>query len=205
MLRLEPAAPGGRFWQVSIDAGLDALFDSQFRNDAIGWDGNYGLTVTTATSTSPVAFKVALLHLSAHLGDEYEDRTETQRIDYTREEVAFGASWKFHPRWRTYGELARAYIMRSEDQEPWRWQAGVEFEARPTVFGGRMAWYGAADFSALQERDWRLDTALQGGLVTRSGGRTCRIFVQWYDGRVPLGQFSRHSEASVSVGLKIDL
>ena len=33
-----------------------------------------------------------------------------------------------------------------------------------------MAWFGAVDLSALQERDWRLDTALQGGLVTRSTG-----------------------------------
>src|SRR5688572_4052544 len=77
MLRIGSRAPGGRFWQVSIEAGLDAIFDAQFRNDALGWDGNYGLTVTTATSTSPLAFKVALLHLSAHLGDEYEERTQT--------------------------------------------------------------------------------------------------------------------------------
>jgi len=33
------------------------------------------LTVTTATSTSPLAFKIAVLHISAHLGDEYEERT----------------------------------------------------------------------------------------------------------------------------------
>jgi hypothetical protein len=68
-----------------------------------------------------------------------------------------------------------------------------------------MAWYGAADFSALEERDWRLDTALQGGLVTRSGGHVYRLFAQWYDGRVTLGQFIRYSEASFSIGLKVDL
>ena len=205
MLRLEPSAAGGRFWQVSIDAGLDALFDSQFKNDAIGWDGNYGLTVTTATSTSPLAFKVALLHLSAHLGDEYQDRTGIQRINYTREELALGTAWRFRPRWRAYGELGLAYRMRSDGQDRWRWESGVEYEARPTPFGGRMAWYGAVDFSAFQERDWRLDTALQGGLVTRSGGHTYRVFAQWYDGRVTLGEFFRYSEASFSVGLKIDL
>jgi hypothetical protein len=68
-----------------------------------------------------------------------------------------------------------------------------------------MAWYGAADLSLLQERDWRLDTSIQGGLVTRSGGRTYRLFAQWYDGRPPLGQFTSYSEASLSVGLKLDL
>ena len=205
MLRVESSAPGGRFWQVSLDAGLEGLFDSQFKNDAVGWDGNYGVTVTTATLTSPLAYKVAVLHQSAHLGDEYQERTGTMRINYTREELAVGVAWRFRPRWRAYGEAAFAYIMRSDNQERWRWQSGVEYEARPTVFGGRMAWYGAADVSALQERDWRLDTALQGGLVSRVGGHAYRLFVQWYDGRVALGQFSMYSEAALSLGFKLDL
>ncbi len=205
MLRIESRAAGGRFWQVSIDAGLDAQFDSQVKNDAIGWDGNYGLTFTTATSTSPLAFKVAVLHLSSHLGDEYQERTGIHRINYTREELALGVAWRFRPRWRAYGEAGIAYIMRSEGQDRWRWESGIEYEARPTVFGGRMAWYGAADFSALQERGWRLDTVLQGGLVSRSAGHDYRLFAQWYDGRVPLGQFYSYSEASFSIGLKIDM
>ena len=71
MLRFGPARPEGRAWQVSIEAGFDALFDSGNRLDVVGWDGNYGLTVTTASS-SPLALKIALLHVSAHLGDEYQ-------------------------------------------------------------------------------------------------------------------------------------
>ena len=205
VLRVEPAAGGGRFWQISLDAGLDVLFDSQFKNDAIGWDGNYGLTVTTATSTSALAYKVAVLHMSAHIGDEYEERTGTRRINYTREELALGLAWRFKPRWRAYGEAGVAYIMRSEGQERLRWQSGVEYEAPPSVFGGRMAWYGAVDFSAMEERDWRLDTAIQGGLVSRSGGHAYRLYVQWYDGRVTLGQFTAYSEAAFSLGFKLDL
>jgi Protein of unknown function (DUF1207) len=202
--RFGSTVPGGRFWQVSIDAGLDAVFDAQLKNDAIGWDGNYGLTVTTATAASPLAFKVAVLHVSAHLGDEYDDRTDLSRINYTREEVALGTAWRFKPRWRAYGDVGIAYRMRSEGQERLRWQGGLEYEARPTVFRGRMAWYGALDLSALEERDWRLDTSLQGGLVTRLGGRAYRMFVQWYDGRAPIGQFTDYSEASLSLGLKLD-
>ena len=74
VLKIDPPSPGGRSWQISVDAGLDALFDSQNNQDAIGWDGNYGLTVTTA-SGGPLALKVSLLHTSAHMGDEYADRT----------------------------------------------------------------------------------------------------------------------------------
>ena len=78
ILRIDSSAPGGRSWQVSIDAGLDAMFDSQFKNDAIGWDGNYGLTLTTTTAASPLGFKVAALHVSSHLGDEVRGKDGPQ-------------------------------------------------------------------------------------------------------------------------------
>ena len=55
------------------------------------------------------------------------------------------------------------------------------------------------------ERDLRLDTCLQGGLVTRTNGRTIRLFGQWYDGRPTIGQFTAYSEAAISVGLRVDL
>jgi hypothetical protein len=64
---------------------------------------------------------------------------------------------------------------------------------------------GAIPDVSLEERHWRPDTSLQGGLVTRSAGHTYRIFAQWYDGRATLGQFSRYSEASFSIGLKMDI
>ena len=177
----------------------------RYKNDGIGWDGNYGLTVTTAKASSRFAFKVAVLHISAHLGDEYQERTQNGRINYTREELALAMSFRPQTRTRIYGEFGVAYIMRSEGQERMRWQVGGEYERPPTVFGGRMAWYGAVDFSLLEERDWRLDTCLQGGLVTRNKGRTIRLFVQWYDGRPTIGQFTAYSEAAFSLGVKVDL
>ena len=126
LLRIDSGKPGGRSWQVSIEAGLDAVFDSQNRQDAIGWDGNYGLTITTA-SGSPLSFKFALLHQSSHIGDEYAMRTGRTRLNYTREEFAFGVSSRLSRRWRTYGETGVAYIRRYDGQEPWRAQGGVEY------------------------------------------------------------------------------
>ena len=205
ILRIDSSAPDGRAWQISIDAGLDAVFDSQNSNDGIGWDGNYGLTMTTGRASSRFAFKVALLHVSSHLGDEYAERTQIDRINYTREEIAVAVSFRPRTRLRVYGEVGTAYTMRSDEQQRMRWQTGGEYERHPTVFGGRMAWYGAVDFSLMEERDWRLDTCLQGGLVTRNKGRTIRMYVQWYDGRPTLGQFTTYSETAISLGLKVDL
>ena len=182
ILRIDPAKPGGRSWQVTIAGGLDAVFDSQNKLDAIGWEGDYGASVSTATG-GPFAFKLAVQHVSSHVGDEYAERTGRERINYTREEVALGASWRFSPRWRAYGEAAVAYIRRNDEQEPWRVQTGIEYESRPTLWGGRFAWYGAADLSSWEERGWRLDNALQGGILTRTNGRTYRLGLGWTDGR----------------------
>jgi hypothetical protein len=204
MLRIDSGSPGGRSWQVSIEAGLDAVFDSDHKQDAIGWDGNYGLTVTTVSGW-PLAFKFAVLHQSSHLGDEYSVRTGRARLNYTREEFALGVGWRIPRGWRAYGETAVAYVGRYEGQEPWRAQGGLEYESRPIVFGGRFAWYGAADFSGWEERAWRLDTALRGGIMTRTDGRTYRIGVGWTDGPPPLGEFFQLSEGWFTFGLWIDL
>ena len=204
MLRIDTRNADQRSWQISIEAGLDGLFDTQNKSDLIGLDGNYGLTVTTG-SRSPWTFKTAILHTSAHLGDEYAQRTGTQRINYTREEIVFGTARRFRERWRFYGEAGAAYILRSDDQEPWRLQWGVEYTSEPRLLGGRFAWYAAADFGSWDERGWRVDTALQGGIVARANGRTYRLLLEYLDGRPPIAEFFKYSEASLALGFRIDL
>jgi hypothetical protein len=56
----------------------------------------------------------------------------------------------------------------------------------------------------MQERDWRLDTTVQSGIVTRSRGRAIRLFVELQNGRPPLGEFFSYSETRVGLGLRID-
>jgi len=204
MLRIGPAQAGGRSWQFSIEAGLDAIFDSHYKLDVAGWDGNYGLTVTTA-SDSPVGLKFALLHTSAHLGDEYQDRTGRVRINYTREEFCFGVRWRWSPRWHAYGETGVAFRTGDSMLEPWRVQGGMEYESRASLWGQRFARYVAADVLVMQERDWRMDVTVDLGIVTRGGGRASRVFFQWHDGRPTVNEFFRDSESSISLGLRIDL
>jgi hypothetical protein len=65
--------------------------------------------------------------------------------------------------------------------------------------------YVAADFSSMQERDWRVDGAIEFGIVVRRAGRASRIFVAWHDGRPTVTEFYRDSLSTVSVGIKTDL
>ena len=202
LLKIAAPTPTGRSWQISLDAGLDALFDSQNKQDAIGWDGNYGLTVTTASG--PLAFKFAILHVSAHLGDEYAERTGQQRRNYTREELAAGFSRRLGRRWRTYAETGVAYVERDEEQEPLRFQGGIEYESPRKLWGNRFSWYWASDLSSMQERGWRLDTTMQGGVTTSSEGRTFRVGLQVHDGRPTINEFFQSSETCITLGFWLD-
>ena len=204
MVRIGPTKPGGRAWQVSIEAGFDALFDSENRLDVVGWDGNYGLTVTTASSRR-LALKIAMLHVSAHAGDEYQERTGYERINYTREEVSVGAAWRWSPQWRAYGEAGVAYGHRDTANEPWRVQSGIEFDSGLGPCGQRFSCYAAVDVSTMQERKWRVDVTANVGIALHGLGRTSRIFLEWHDGRPTPNEFFRDSIVSLSVGLKIDL
>ncbi len=211
LVRWVPAEPGGRSWQLSLEAGLDGQFDMGLGQDNIGWDGNYGLSLTTgregAGGADRGAFLVGVLHTSAHIGDEWIQRTGRERINYTREEVRAAVSRRFAGRWRTYGEAAHAYQRRAFGDliKPLRAQWGLELEAPGVLWNGRAGWYAAADFQAWEERDWRLDAALQGGLMFVRGARTWRIGLDLHDGRVPLGEFFQDTESSVSVGLWSEL
>lgn len=195
----------GRAWQLNIEGGFNGQFDINNSEDNLGWDGLYGLTVTT-TLRPGVAVRTGILHDSAHVGDEYIERTGRQRLGYTREEVVAGVSWQIDPRWRTYGETAYGYLLRNENlQAPGRLQTGLEHEAPTHWWAGRLSWYAALDVSAMEERDWRADVGVNVGFVTRAGERRWRLGIEYYDGRPPMGEFFQRTEQYVAVGTWLDL
>lgn len=203
---------GGRFglvrmlrtnMQLSIEGGFDAQFDMDHQLDNIGWDGNYGLLLTRQQA-SGVAWKLAALHTSSHVGDEYAERTGRMRIGYTRHEIAIGVSVPVGEVWRIYAEGARGYDPgNSEMQRPWRAEIGLEYEQsgreRPS------GWYGACDLGSWQERDWRVDLAVQAGYRIRSGVRTWRFGIEHVRGRPPLGEFFQNTDRYLGVGAWLDV
>jgi hypothetical protein len=106
---------------------------------------------------------------------------------------------------RTYVEAAVGYLNRAVGQEPWRVHAGLEYESRRTLWGDRFAWYAATGVAAWQERAWRLDSAVQAGLLTRARGRAYRIAAGFTDGRPTVSEFFRYNERWFTLGFYIDL
>lgn len=221
LVRWGPPATG-RLWQLSLEAGFYGQFDIEHSQDNLGWDGLYGLVLTTAPADGgPAAYSLAIHHISSHVGDEIAERTGRLRIGYTREEVALGVSWRQPEgrgpgRWRLYGEGAWGYTLSAEGpageelQKPGRVEVGVEYDA-PGVLGGRLGtpgrwgWFGALDVNVWEERDWQPSVSVQAGFLVPSGDRRWRLGVAAYDGQLPLGEFFQVDERYVLAGLWLDL
>ncbi len=143
-------------------------------------------------------------HVSAHVGDEYAERTGRRRIGYTREEVAAGLAWSGVGGGRLYAEGGWGYRPKEEvGQEQGRAQAGAEFH-RAAWSRERLGWYAAVNLEAMEEREWSVDTSLHVGLRVPAGDRRWRVGLAFYDGRVPLGEFYRSDERSVALGLWLE-
>ena len=89
--------------------------------------------------------------------------------------------------------------------EPLRMQAGFEFESPRPQWRVLTGWYAATDISSWEERDWRTDVSIQAGVKVVSDGRTWRLGIQYYDGRVPLGEFFTETESAFTIGLWSEL
>ena len=203
LLRWHPAGEPDRGWQLDFEGGFFGQFDIDNSLDNIGWDGLYGLLLSYKP-TPDVGFRVGMLHDSPHVGDEYAERTERRRLDATREELAFGASWRPVLRWRVYGEAGYAVGL-EPFQEPLRLQTGIEWRGERR-FWRRATWYGALDLTGYEETDWQPRAAVQVGLMVPTGRGTgrYRFAVEVTDGRSVLGEFLFDEETAVGVGWYFD-
>ena len=194
-----------RQWQLGIETGFYGQFDNDFSQDNLGWDGFYGLVLSTRRAGGR-AWRVGTMHTSSHVGDELIERTGRQRIGYTRHEALAGISQPL-ARWlRLYAEVGWAFSVRNPDlQEPGRGQVGLVLERPESLLGSRLGWYTALDLSATEEREWEVDAALQIGVMHCTGLRCWRAGAEYYDGRPPMGEFFRDSERAISLGLWLDL
>ena len=205
IIRVHPPGHPNRGWQLNIEGGFDGQFDADYSLDNIGWDGNYAITVTSA-GDSDLAVKIGMLHTSSHVGDEYIERTGRLRIGYTRHELVAAMSWAVNERWRTYIEGGWGYDLRNKAlMEPGHIQIGLEVEDAESLWQGRMGWYTALDISAMEERDWRVDTSLQAGIVFPSRDRKWRFGIERYDGRPPIGEFFQDTETYTALGLWVGI
>ncbi len=205
-LRLHPEGRADRGFQLDGYGAFLGHFDANNNTDNIGWDGLYGFAVSW-TNGRGLALRLATKHDSAHVGDEYIERTGRTRVPYTREEWALGISLAGRS-WRVYGEAAHAYDLRNEIlQKEGRAQGGLEYVESTRWWGGRLGPFAAVNLTAYEENDWEENLTVQAGLILPVGRleRTYRIGLEYYDGRAPLGEFFLEDDRTFSFGFWFDL
>jgi Protein of unknown function (DUF1207) len=189
--------------QLSLFGGYQGLVDLKHWNDTIAWDGKYGFALSFQ-ATDHLFLRAGMHHTSSHLGDKTEVTSSISDNSYSRDEV-FAASSLVYGQWRIYGEGGYGYGMFADFQKPLRVQGGIEYEA-PTAFSSRgVGWYAAVDLSSLEERNWKLDRALQVGLEAKPYFATWRLGFSFINGRIPISELVLKTEKYFGFGLSIDL
>lgn len=98
IVRWHPEGELDRGWQIDFEGGYFGHFDRDHSFDNIGWDDLFGLYLSWLPRED-LGFRTGLKHDSAHVGDEYVERTARKRIGYTRQEIVAGVNWRLTPKW----------------------------------------------------------------------------------------------------------
>jgi hypothetical protein len=204
LVRWHPEDEPERGLQLDFEGGFFGQFDLEGGLDNIGWDGLFGIYLSWLPNRD-LGFRMGFSHDSAHIGDEYAERTGRKRINYTREEITAGVSQRLTPRWQVYFGGGYSYIL-EEFQEPWRLQAGAQYFGSRKFWNERMTWYGALDLQSFQENEWQVRYTSQLGLILPTGRGTSRyrIAVEAGTGRSVFGEFFFRDETYIGIGWYFD-
>lgn len=146
-----------------------------------------------------------MYHESSHLGDEYEDRFDAKRVDWTREVVGAWISYRTGP-WRFTG--SGSYAVRDELRLSRSGASmGVDFRpARPEGAGGVRPVAGIY-LDASGATSWRMSGSLKAGvaLPASPGSREIGLAIIAHDGLSTQRQFFRQESRYVGLEIRFDL
>lgn len=187
----------GEEWEIQLELAAFGRFDASHALDLEGTDYRFGGLV--AQQWDDVTAKVHLWHVTSHLGDEYHERTNVERISFARNEIAVGVSWDVDPKWRVYAEAGWGYHI-GNPNEPWRVQGGVEF-VEPLEGCERTDLFVAGNLTSHQETDWDPQANVAAGVQFGSErGAGLRVGAEYFRGPTPQTQFFQENGHYWSLG-----
>ena len=178
-----------------------SLADS--RNALISNDWVVGLNSTALLGAW--TFTVEAYHESSHLGDEYEDRFDAKRLDWTREVLAAWASYARGP-WRITGNAS--YALRDELRlERPGGSFGLDFRPPRRNGQGAIRPVGGVYLDANAATSWRVSGSFKAGVVLQAtpGGREIGLAVIAHDGLSTQRQFFREQSRYLGFEVRFDL
>jgi hypothetical protein len=207
LLKVTPTREGRNEFSLDIEGGLFTQFDPGNGLDNIGWDGRYGIFAVWGWSNK-LAARVGYRHLSAHLGDEYIEAVGRRRVNYTRDDLAFGVSYHLNEKMMIYVEPSWAWSMGNEDrQKRWAAEGGIQYQGPRDMWNDSTAFYAAAHMRAFDETDWDPGVSIQTGFHVKRDRHSSnlRLGLEGYVGRAILGEFALdYDEAYLTAGIFFD-
>jgi hypothetical protein len=151
-------------------------------------------------------YKLAVYHLSSHLGDEFaiaHPGSLINRINYVRDEIVLGASY-YPALWaRLYAEGGYAFNT-DGGAEPWEFQFGTEL-AQPGPTGPKGTPFFAINGHVREELDFGGDLSTQLGWLWRGNtAQVMRLGFHYYNGKSSQYQTFNQFEQQFGLGLWYD-
>lgn len=182
--------------QVGLSGGVLAQFDlTKPSRDLVNADYIVGLPITYRRGAYSARFRV--YHQSSHLGDEFVENNDIERLNLSFEAFELLLSRDFGP-FRGYGGGEYRFNRTPKrDLEHGLLHGGVEYRHRGALFrlGRTVAARPlvAVDVKSFEQRDWEAGVSgrvgIELGSLPGGGGRTVSFLVEAYDGPNPYGQF----------------
>jgi hypothetical protein len=178
---------------------------SDARSALISNDWVVGLNTTAIEG--PWALTLELYHESSHLGDEYRDRFNAERLDWSREVAVGWASYRAGV-WRLTSSVSYVLLDELGLERPGA-SLAADFRGRPIggVLGESLRLVGGVYFEGNAATRWRVSTSAKLGISLGSTGvgRDLGIALIAHDGLSTQRQFFREKSRYLGVELRFDL
>jgi hypothetical protein len=150
-------------------------------------------------------FRFRYRHFSSHLGDEYVEQTQAERLDYTRD--SFGVMAYTAALVRGVGVYAGgdvAFNIDPNSAKRFALQGGIELTGETA--SGTSPFFAGVDVYLDQDSSWKPRVNIQAGFaVPANNRRGLRFQAEVLFGRSPQGEFHRLEETLLTLGVGFDL
>jgi hypothetical protein len=171
--------------QIEVEGSSHLRMDLEHERDMDAMDYRFAVPITFGNKIWQL--RTGYFHVSSHMGDERmirlgKDGLPHKRINYVRESILLGLSYRVNPSSRVYFEIDYSTWL-GELTKPWHFQFGFEFSSPYPVAKCSYSPFFAVNVQLLEERNYDGNITIQAGLQWRDRmGRLFRVGLQYFRG-----------------------
>lgn len=195
---------GEKFMQVSVGAGAFGRFDMSSKTNDMQVADYYG-NLPVDLRIGRWSSRLLVYHTSSHLGDDYLKVHGGEMVKHSWDNLRWIGSYEPTSSWRLYGGYT--YIFRTLPKaKRHAVQGGFEWKPRWLAWTHAQG-YWANDFQSWERVFWNPMFNSEAGVLffnKPEDHRGLSLFVEYFSGTMPQGQFYKQKETHVGVGVKLN-